>query len=372
VSWISSWLNFFWKRFKIILKERKKMKSIHRCGKSIHDIFTSKASFWLDKNDDLLNDRPEIVSLYRQQEKRKACKICDSLLPKEHYFINHGTGFFMCTVCGHLNGEFEDGLEFTKAVYESGVYYSKSQYIIDPVEYKKRVDASFVPQARFIMDSFQLANIDSSAFRFLDIGAGNGHMTYALHNMGVDVMGIELNEAQVSAANEMIGKDLLKAVSAEDVTKTIKTTERQVLLFVNVLEHITNLNEVFESIKENKNIKYICFSVPYMSFTCIFESIFTDVFPRILGGGGGHTHLFTQDSIEWIFKKYMFKRVATWTFGLDIMDLFRSVIVRLKKNGAHEDLINKVLKISLENADAMQQVIDNSGFASDALIVAEV
>jgi hypothetical protein len=68
-----------------------------------------------------------------------------------------------------------------------------------------------------------------------------------------------------------------------------------------------------------------------LSLACVIEIVFPDVYARHIGGGGGHTHLFTWNSIEWIFNKYGFSIFSKWSFGTDFMDLYRSIIVMLEK-----------------------------------------
>ena len=350
----------------------KKSDSIHRYGKSMADVLMIKKNFF-DENDVLLKSGyqgDDFSNLYRQQQKRKKCKICSSPMPKEKYFTNHGTNYYLCEICGHLNGEFDDGVEYAKVLYESGLYGTDYQEP-DSIKYLERMDAIYVPKVKFMLDYFQGADVPYAHLRYLDIGAGAGFMSCAMDRVGLDVLGIETSENQVEYANRMIGKDLLRTEKIENIAHIIETTEREVLVFINVFEHITNLTEVLESIKKNKNILFVYFCVPLLSFTCVIESIFPDVYGRHIGGGGAHTHLFGQKSIDWISEKYELTRVATWTFGTDIMDLYRSIIVKLEKNKSHPDLIKNISTLFYEQADAIQLIIDKCDFASDTHIIAK-
>lgn len=342
----------------------------HRYGKSMADVFTIKKNFF-EENDTLLKDGDSYSNLYRQQRKRDECKICLSPIQKVRYFTNHGTDYHLCDTCGHLNGEFDDGLEYTKALYESGLYGTDYQEP-DPIRYLKRMDAIYMPKVRFMLDSFQGSGVPFESMRYIDIGAGAGFMSCALDRVGLDVIGIELSEPQVVYANKMIGKNLLRAEKADNIVNLIRKTDREVLVFINVFEHITNLSEVLKSIKENRSIQFIYFCVPLLSLTCAFETIFPEIYARHIGGGGGHTHLFSQRSIDWIFNKYEFTRFATWTFGTDIMDLYRSIAVMLEKKESHPDFIKSISTLFSEQADAIQLIIDKSGFASDVHIIAQI
>lgn len=61
-----------------------------------------------------------------------------------------------------------------------------------------------------------------------------------------------------------------------------------------VLEHVYNPSEYLKAFKVS-NAKYLFFKVPLLSLTTFIENLNQKTFPRQLSGG--HTHLFTYDSI---------------------------------------------------------------------------
>jgi len=343
---------------------------IYRFGKSMLDVYAIKRNFF-EENDKLLDNSTRFSELYRKQKVRENCKICSEILPREKHFTNHGTDYYLCGRCGHLSGRYDDGVEYTKELYESGLY-ATDYWEADPILFNKRMDAIFIPKLNFMLDSFLMRGINANEMSYLEIGAGAGHLILSMNRAGLDVIGVEISESQVEFANKMIGKELILTMSADKIAETIRTTDREVLIFINVLEHITNLNEVLDSIKANRKIKYIFFSVPLLSLTCAFEVIFSQVYPRHIGGGGGHTHLFSEKSLAYIFDKYDFKRISTWEFGTDIMDLYRSIVVTLETKGCHQEFITKISTLFQEQSDAIQLIIDKSGMASDTHIVAQV
>jgi hypothetical protein len=76
---------------------------------------------------------------------------------------------------------------------------------------------------------------------------------------------------------------------------------------------------------------------------------------------GGHTHLFTQESIRHFVKEFGFEIVGTWHFGTDMIDLFRFHYVRLEKLG-----LLKLRDVFVEKfaplIDEMQNIIDHTEF----------
>ena len=57
--------------------------------------------------------------------------------------------------------------------------------------------------------------------------------------------------------------------------------------------------------------------------------IFPTVFHRNLACG--HTHLYTDASLNWLCREFGFNRVAEWWFGTDVVDWYRSVMVRARQ-----------------------------------------
>jgi hypothetical protein len=343
---------------------------LRRYGKSMNDVFAIKENFF-SENDKLLLNQKKFTEIYRKQAKREMCKICGEKIPATLLFANHGTKFYLCEKCGHLNGEFNDGEEYSHALYETGLYGGDYR---EPSKegFTRRLDAIYTPKARFLVDMLRQIEPAYSNYQFLDIGAGVGYMVGAIDRFGLAVKGIEVDSNQVEYANRMLNKAVLERQAIKQVTESIKNTKAQVLTFINVLEHITNLQETFDAVKANASIKYIFFSVPKLGFTCALESIFTEVYPRHIGGGGGHTHLFTKESLNWIYQNWGFKSVAEWHFGTDIMDLYRMIVVMLGKNNANEKFVNIVSKMFQEQTDAIQQILDKTDFASDIHVLVMV
>jgi hypothetical protein len=344
----------------------------NRYGKSIGDIVSLKKHFF-ENNDKFLYREKEIAEIYCKMPKREQCKICGTVVGEEVLFNNRGTNYYLCNTCGHLNGEFDDGYAYSEALYRGGIYGKESEYRSPTHEqYVRRVGAIYTPKAWFLLDNLASVDPDYKTYQYLDIGAGAGQMVYALRECGVNVHGLEVDKVQVEYANKILKQDLLQEMDIENVTNTIRKTNSEVITFINVLEHVTNLQEILATVTSNEHIKYIYFCVPLLSLTCAFEVILPDVFARHIGSGGRHTHLFTNDSLAYIYIYYGFTPIASWHFGTDIMDLYRSIVVMLKKKNANDKFISTISRIFDEHTDAIQQIIDKAGFASDIHVLARV
>jgi SAM-dependent methyltransferase len=342
--------------------------TIIRYGKSLFDILNIKADFFFE-NQTHLNENNRIANIYKQQPLREDCKLCGTKLPEQKDFTSHSINYFLCDICGHLNGAYQDTKEFVDIIYSGsnyGINYNEST----KEQYLERLDAVYSPKARFFKDSLKTIEEDYKGYKILDVGCGSGYMVGALRRLGFDAKGVEVSETQVQYGNNMLEGNYLQALSQDDIISSVSNTNAQILCFIGVFEHLCDLSGMLREIKVNTHIKYVFFSVPMYSLSCIFESIFPEVFNRQLGGG--HTHLFSRKSLEWMYKKYDLIQLAKWDFGTDLMDLYRSIIVMLKKQTASEKVIKQVGAIFKENIDSMELVLDRSAFSSETHVLIKV
>lgn len=269
-------------------------------GKSYHDISGMKADF-LDENKKYLDENAKIASFYRQQPERKGCKICGQRLDHKVRFFSHNLEYYVCDNCGHINGAYEETIDFTTQIYErSG--YEKNYRVDDKSVYQNRLNKIYLPKAEFLKHALQDDNIDCSKLECLDVGAGSGYFVGALEQAGFHACGIEVSEQQVNWGNDMLSAPRLYHLPQEMVPSYIKTTKAGVVCFVGVLEHIVDLQEVLNAIDANDNVKYIFFSVPMFSYSVVLEAANPNVFNRLLGGA--HTHIFTDESLSYLYNVY--------------------------------------------------------------------
>ena len=112
--------------------------------------------------------------------------------------------------------------------------------------------------------------------------------------------------------------------------------------------------------------KYLYISVPTFSLSVFLENSFNGVFPRQLSGG--HTHLYTEESITFLAKKYNLSIIGEWWFGTDIADLYRSLINagKILDKKVYLKEINKKLFSVL---DDLQSVLDKNKICSEVHLV---
>lgn len=334
-------------------------------SKTVGDIIKIKSDFF-EKNEEMLKLSAHQADALLMQPKRTKCKIChgdigESAGQKELYHSQR-MSYYLCPSCGHVNSEYEDNEDFASRVYIDDDYlanYSED----DRKKYETRRDTIYVPKAEFLIDALKKDGLKKKDIKILDDGAGSGYFVSALKRLGIEqVDGIEISEPQVQFANTMNGEDILTQVDAPDIASIIETADVNVASFIGVLEHITNLDEILGAIQRNKRIKYIYFSVPMFSMSCIFEAAHQSCYNR--HAGGTHSHLFTESSIKHMAKGIGFEEYATWKFGSDMMDLYRMICVCLDQNG-NGRLREEFGKRFLPMLDEMQGIIDRHEQASE-------
>lgn len=320
----------------------------------------TKSDFF-SNNDELLAKSDRQAELYSKQPRRAVCKLCETPLSGRPDLNSHGVIYAFCTNCGHLNGLFEDTKNFVEELYmsEAGKEYSRN-YIDD--NFQARAEQIYLPKLDFLT-----ANLPAHEnLKILDIGCGGGYFVYSGLSKGLNISGIDVGEDLIAHGNKQIehllGKRPLKQAFELDFFEAISSSDADVISAIGVLEHLRTPLEFLRAF-EKSNARYLFFSVPMFSLSVLLENAFNDVFPRQLSGG--HTHLFSETSIQWLYANHNLVPVAEWRFGTDVMDLYRSLKVSMKKNGATATVDALLGAAFPKIIDSLQGVLDQGHFCSE-------
>lgn len=96
--------------------------------------------------------------------------------------------------------------------------------------------------------NFFVDNINSNDI-VLDIGCGNGALTYDVAKKAKKVIGIDLNKNNIAIAKEKYSALKIEYIVG-DVTRDLPNKKFDVIILSNVLEHIENRVEFLENIKK--------------------------------------------------------------------------------------------------------------------------
>lgn len=349
------------------MKKIKLNKKIIKFGKKISDIRNIKQEFFL-KNDQLLNSQIKKGEIYKKQKKRKKCKVCEKNLNGKQINIRN-IKYIQCKFCFHLNGTYEDSHKFVKTIYSSkSIKYSQKYFEKDKKNYLSRVKNIYEPKVKFLKSSVK----NFRDLKILDIGTGSGYFLSALKRCNINnFIGVEVSKEQVK-----YGKRMLKAQNIsenkivnipfnflENFLKEYKNYN--CVSFIGVIEHLQEMKKIINLTLKNKNCSLVFMSVPLYSFTSLIESNFPKVFNRHLGGS--HTHLFTEKSLKFLFKKFNFVSHSEWWFGQDFNDLYRSMIVMNKK--LNNTASNFIFDYFLNLIDDFQIILDKRKMSSEVHII---
>ena len=335
-----------------------------RHGKPSAALLRHKQSFFED-NDRLLSENRRLAASYAAQPKREKCKNCTAPIA-EPSFVKLGVAYSQCPRCGHLNGMHEDTDAFCATVYTDtgGKAYAENYSQQDLEAYRRRVKDIYLPKAEFLCDALRDVDLNPAAHTIADLGAGSGYFVAAAKECGFRaVQGYEVSEVQVGLADAMIGEGALRRHNLDETVKIASSLEDDIVSMIGVLEHLQHPRDVLGALRDNPKVRFLYISVPLYSMSVHLELAFQNIMQRQLSGG--HTHLYTNESIDWMCREYKFERTSEWWFGSDFVDLYRIVSVSLESQedggvspGMWADEFLPVL-------DAMQVELDKRQLSSE-------
>lgn len=335
---------------------------LRKYSKSYSNMWELKKS--LTDNDKIMAEKDaQYRKIYKSQPERIICKLCGAKVNKRISFDVSGIEYWICNDCGHINGAYQDTKEFCDAVYTKGSGYGETYRDISEEFFRRRVKVVYTPKAEFLKESLTQSGVDFEKVSLLDVGGGAGHFVAACRDLGLKARGIEVDEESVYISNKFMNEKGLEYVSSKKICEEIKNAKEEVVSFIFNLEHILNLEEILKSVEKNKSIRYIFFAVPMFSYAAIFSAITEGIFDRMFNGSI-HTHIFSNESIEWVCKKYNWEKLGVWRFGADAADLLRIMVVNLENKG-NFSLAELLQKKMAPQIDQFQKIMDESEFCSE-------
>ena len=332
------------------------MTKIVKFSKSYENILKIKNDFYKNKKINL-NNSLKLNNIYKKQPLRKLCKNCGS--KKLNTFIkNFKIEYKLCSLCGHLNGMNQDTNSFAKKIYNEidGKNYAKN-YLKD---YDQRVKSIYIPKVEF------LKKVIKKKIKLIDLGCGGGHFVKALEIKQISAKGYETSKQLCDLGNKKLKKNKIFFSEFNEIYQLLQNENNaNTLSMIGVLEHLVEPDKIMNLFVKSK-IEYLYISVPLFSLSTFIENSFKNIFPRQLSGG--HTHLYTKKSLNYLAKNYNLKIIGEYWFGTDMPDLMRSLINSgniLNKKIYLEQLTGKFSKF----IDELQSVLDKNKVCSEVHMV---
>jgi len=342
---------------------------MERYGKSSTALLNQKKSFFTENK---LNIEVQYKNalIYTQQPNRKLCKNCNAKLGKDADFNKGHINYIFCKNCSHLNGMHEDTIDFCEKIYADnlGKDYAKNYISEDIKAYNYRVSNIYAPKAEFLYTYLLNSGVELNDFEYLDFGSGAGYFVSALRKVGLtNIKGFDVSQYQVDFGNDMMGENVLHCHELDNTIDILSKTTAQVISMIGVLEHLQQPRMVLKTLENNSHVKYIYISVPLVSLSMYLELLSSEIFHRQLSGG--HTHLYTEESIEYLCKEFDFEIVSEWWFGTDIVDLFRQISVTLEDSDVSSFVKDNFNNEFIPILDSMQLELDKKKLSSEVHLI---
>ena len=296
------------------------------------------------------SEKEYIRKAYLKQKKRALCKNCRKKISGYDIEVNK-IKFKICKYCNHLNGIHEETIDFFKKIYVenkgknfTGGYQSNN--------YNQKVKCIYIPKIKFLKEIIGTKKI-------LDLGSGSGYFQAACEKLKIKCLGLEINEALVNYSKNKLKLNEVKLIKADKINNFVLNHKYDCLSLINVLEHLLYPNEIFKYFK-NSSAKYMFINVPLFSFRALVENAFINNERKLLGSS--HTHLYTKESLEYLFKKNNLKIIGEWWYGLDFVDLGENLkkIIKFEKKNT-----NSYEKFFGNLVDKFQSILDKNKLSSE-------
>lgn len=341
---------------------------ILKFGKSSAALLEVKKSFF-EQNDQFLGYQRKLAEIYTAQPRRERCMCCAGPITGRS-FSKQGIDYVICPRCTHLNGVHEDTDAFAAAVYTGtgvGEYGQLFYTAQDRASYEQRKATIYAPKVEFLLSVLAARSEPVDQLAYCDFGAGSGYMVSALLDRKLAAFGYEVSPTQVRYANEMLGYEAVRPLTIEESERVAATVDCDVLTLIGVLEHVRRPRDLLRSARANPRLRYLMISVPLHAPTVFLEMIFHGVMQRQLSGG--HTHLYTAESLEWMAKEFEIEPIAEWWFGTDIVDLYRSVLVELQRSSNTDAMTAPWTALFGPMIDELQLVLDRRKHSSEVHVI---
>lgn len=352
----------------------------HRVGKDLSDVSWFHGDFVAQEAS--LRQMQEISEgNYAKGPRRDVCILCGSLLSGEIFFERGKLAYIFCANCGHVNGNRLLSKSFMQATYkgaESDDEEAESVYCGEftsgkmALEYREVVERIYRPKSDFLMEYLLSQNVSIEDLAILDFGCGSGHFMNALSDSGFNrVSGVDSYGPAVSAGISIgrLEPSQIAEVELEDALDTLRNTKADLVSMMCVLVHLESITDAVAAMYANKSVRYSYQKIPMWSFATILESAFPEFRARVLGSD--HTNVFTSESLSWLENRFGLSRVASWTFGGDVLDLQRKVLAALGGGQASEGFVTRVQSDLESLANPVQRVIDSHSLSSEIHLIWE-
>lgn len=312
---------------------------------------------------------------YGRGPKRLDCILCKSPLTMKISYQRMDITFIRCDVCGHMNGSHLITDAFVAFAYEDldseAQDASPTPYEVEFSSgrmadyYDDVVGRIYGPKVDFLVRGLSSVGIEPGSVRLLDAGCGSGHFVAAARDAGFcQSHGFDsLESAIVQARLHGHRSDTVWETGTADLINILRTAEYDLVSMMCVLPHLQDPCLALKAMRDNPNVRFTFQKLPMWSFATILESATPGLRARVLGTD--HTHVFTLDSLSWLERNLGMKRIASWSFGSDALDLQRKLLVLMQDSQTTPGFRDWVIAQLQPMLEDIQLSVDVNGLSSE-------
>lgn len=157
----------------------------------------------------------------------------------------------------------------------------------------------------------KVLNMVGKCKKVLEVGCSYGYMSKILkENLNCYVVGIEIDEESYKISKNICDRTILGSIEDDELLKNLKNEQFDVIIFADVLEHLSNPDIVLRKIKSLlKPSGEIIISIPNISYISVILELINDRFEYRNLGILDNTHIkfFTKSSIISLLEKEGFQ-----------------------------------------------------------------
>lgn len=345
---------------------------MHKYGKSLGDVAWFHDDF-VSREAELLSRQLAVENLYVAGPPRESCILCQAWLKDGVRFRRGPVEYAVCPICGHVNGLWEVTERFTEFAYGSEVdsdfQGAESPYTGEFTtgkmsdDYDQVVSRIYAPKARFLKEALQEQDASNILdLEILDFGCGGGHFLNALGQEGFKCLhGVDSFPSAIREAEAHGLRERVKLIDVGDVNNFLTESNFDVVCMMCVLPHLQDPVRVLRVMQE-QGVRWTYQKIPMWSLATLLESTLPQLHSRVLAMD--HTNVFTWKSLEWLEAELGMSRVASWSFGADVLDLIRKLQLSLRHVGC-SDFVGWALSDLNGSRDELQLTLDRNGLCSE-------
>jgi 2-polyprenyl-3-methyl-5-hydroxy-6-metoxy-1,4-benzoquinol methylase len=290
----------------------------------------------------------------------KACPICsgNQLHPLAEVY---GYKYKFCIECEHVfvsNPPPDEALKvFYNTLDANGNMAAPSKDLLIDDNYDIRVKEICLPKMNFLLDLLPKENLS-----WLDVASGVGDLCKAGDMLGMKMLGIEIDPAEVKFAQKHGANVIHSDFSLPNILQNI--IKKDVISFISILEHVKDPIKFLGNFISN-DLRYVVVEVPRAkSISTMVNYQFNSNVARHMCPPN-HLHLFSDQSLLLMLEKFKIKPIGAWYYGQDAKELFDTM--QVSKGGSHP-----YFELSDDFLDDLQVLIDRKGLSDEVLMICEV